>query len=195
MKLVIGLGNPGQQYAETRHNIGFDVISELAARWNAPRPQMKFQAEIHESHQHAAKVLLVKPLTYMNASGKSVVQIVRYFQVAAGDILVICDDMNLPLGKIRCRASGSAGGQKGLADILQKLATENVARLRLGIGRPPGQQDAANFVLQRFRSTERDSAELLIKKAADSTELWLASGIASVMNRYNRDEPENHTGS
>lgn len=190
MKLVVGLGNPGQQYAETRHNVGFDVISELVNRWNAPRPQTKFQAEIHESHQHATKVLLVKPLTFMNCSGNSVVQIVRYFQVATDDILVICDDMNLPPGKIRCRASGSAGGQKGLADILQKLATDHVARLRLGIGRPPGQQDPANFVLQRFRSSERDAVDLLLKKAADSTELWLASGIASVMNRYNRDDPE-----
>jgi PTH1 family peptidyl-tRNA hydrolase len=195
MKLVVGLGNPGQQYADTRHNVGFDVISELVKRWNAPRPQTKFQAEIYESHQHAAKVLLVKPLTFMNSSGNSVVQIVRYYQVAPDDLLIICDDMNLPLGKIRCRASGSAGGQKGLADILQKLATEQVARLRLGIGRPPGQQDPANFVLQRFRSSERDVAELLIQKAADSTELWLASGIASVMNRYNRDEPETQPGS
>lgn len=188
MKLVVGLGNPGQQYSETRHNVGYDVTSELALRWNAPRAQVKFQAEIQESFQQAAKVLLVRPLTYMNNSGQSIVQIVRYFQVAPDDVLVICDDMNLPLGKLRWRASGSAGGQKGLADILQKLATENVPRLRLGIGRPPGQQDPAAFVLQRFRSTEQDIAEIMLKKAADSVEFWLSTGIASVMNRYNRDD-------
>jgi len=188
MKLVVGLGNPGQQYSETRHNVGYDVTSELALRWNAPRAQVKFQAEIQESFQQAAKVLLVRPLTYMNNSGQSIVQIVRYFQVAPYDVLVICDDMNLPLGKLRWRASGSAGGQKGLADILQKLATENVPRLRLGIGRPPGQQDPAAFVLQRFRSTEKELVELTKKKAADSVEFWLSTGIASVMNRYNRDD-------
>ncbi|MEY3459682.1 MAG: Peptidyl-tRNA hydrolase [Planctomycetota bacterium] len=190
MKLVVGLGNPGQQYAETRHNIGFDVISELATRWNAPRPQLRFQAEIQESFQHTAKVLLVKPLTFMNLSGNSVVQLARYFQIDPQNVLVICDDLNLPLGKLRWRSSGSAGGQKGLADILRKLATEDVARLRLGIGRPPGQQDPADFVLQRFRSSERDSADLLRKKAADSIEYWLSHGIAATMNRYNTEPPQ-----
>ena len=188
MKLIVGLGNPGQQYSETRHNVGFDVTRELAVRWSAVKPQVKFQAEIQESFQNAAKVLLVRPLTYMNNSGQCVVQLVRYFQVIPDDVLVICDDMNLPFGKLRWRASGSAGGQKGLADILQKLATDSIPRLRLGIGRPPGQQDPAAFVLQRFRSTERSLAELLIKKAADSVEFWLSSGLASVMNCYNRDE-------
>ena len=190
MKLIVGLGNPGQQYSETRHNVGYDVTTELAVRWSAAKSQVKFQAEIQESFQNAAKVLLVRPLTYMNNSGQSVVQLVRYFQVVPDDVLVICDDMNLPLGKLRWRGSGSAGGQKGLADILQKLATDSIPRLRLGIGRPPGQQDPAAFVLQRFRSTEKPLAELLIKKAADSVEFWLSSGLASVMNRYNRDESD-----
>jgi PTH1 family peptidyl-tRNA hydrolase len=188
MKLIVGLGNPGQQYSKTRHNVGFDVLSELALRWNAPRAQMKFQADIQESFQNSRKVLLVRPLTFMNNSGQSVIQIVRYFQVAPADTLVICDDMNLPLGKLRWRPSGSAGGQKGLADILQKLNTEIIPRLRLGIGRPPGQQDPAAFVLQRFRSTEQDIAEIMLKKAADSVEFWLSTDIAGVMNRYNRDE-------
>lgn len=188
MKLIVGLGNPGQQYSNTRHNVGFDVLSELALRWNAPKAQMKFQADIQESFQNSRKVLLVRPLTFMNNSGQSVIQIVRYFQVAPADTLVICDDMNLPLGKLRWRPSGSAGGQKGLADILQKLNTEIIPRLRLGIGRPPGQQDPAAFVLQRFRSTEQDIAEIMLKKAADSVEFWLSTDIAGVMNRYNRDE-------
>lgn len=188
MKLIVGLGNPGQQYSNTRHNVGFDVLSELALRWNAPRAQMKFQADIQESFQNSRKVLLVRPLTFMNNSGQSVIQIVRYFQVAPADTLVICDDMNLPLGKLRWRPSGSAGGQKGLADILQKLNTEIIPRLRLGIGRPPGQQDPAAYVLQRFRSTEQDIAEIMLKKAADSVEFWLSTDIAGVMNRYNRDE-------
>jgi PTH1 family peptidyl-tRNA hydrolase len=188
MKLIVGLGNPGQQYSNTRHNVGFDVLSELALRWNVPKAQMKFQADIQESFQNSRKVLLVRPLTFMNNSGQSVIQIVRYFQVAPADTLVICDDMNLPLGKLRWRPSGSAGGQKGLADILQKLNTEIIPRLRLGIGRPPGQQDPAAFVLQRFRSTEQDIAEIMLKKAADSVEFWLSTDIAGVMNRYNRDE-------
>jgi PTH1 family peptidyl-tRNA hydrolase len=149
---------------------------------------MKFQADIQESFQNSRKVLLVRPLTFMNNSGQSVIQIVRYFQVAPADTLVICDDMNLPLGKLRWRPSGSAGGRKGLADILQKLNTEIIPRLRLGIGRPPGQQDPAAYVLQRFRSTEQDIAEIMLKKAADSVEFWLSTDIAGVMNRYNRDE-------
>jgi len=188
MKLIVGLGNPGQQYSKTRHNVGYDVLSQLALRWTAPKAQLKFQADIQESFQQSRKVLLVRPLTFMNNSGQSVIQIVRYFQVVPADTLVICDDMNLPLGKLRWRSSGSAGGQKGLADILQKLNTENIPRLRLGIGRPPGQQDPAAFVLQRFRSTEQDIADTMLKKAADSVEFWLSTDIAGVMNRYNREE-------
>jgi PTH1 family peptidyl-tRNA hydrolase len=167
MKLVVGLGNPGAQYSGTRHNVGFDVIDELARRWNLGQPQMKFQAE-------------------MNRSGEPVQQLARFYQIASEDVAVICDDMNLPLGRLRWRASGSSGGQKGLADILLRLGTEQVPRLRMGVGRPPGQMDAAAWVLSRFRSEEREEAELMTKLAADSVENWVSEGIVSTMNKFNR---------
>ena len=186
MKIVVGLGNPGSQYFGTRHNVGFDVIAELAQRWQCGKPQLKFQAEIREAFPPSGKVLLVTPMTYMNRSGESVQQIARFYQIASEDVVVICDDMNLPLGRLRWRAGGSSGGQKGLGDILLRLGTETVPRLRLGVGRPPGSMDAAAWVLARFRAEERSEAELMAKLAADSIECWVADGIASTMNRFNR---------
>jgi len=190
MKIVVGLGNPGSQYFGTRHNVGFDVIAELAQRWQCGKPQLKFQAEIREAFPSLGKVLLVTPMTYMNRSGESVQQIARFYQIASEDVVVICDDMNLPLGRLRWRAGGSSGGQKGLADILLRLGTEQVPRLRLGVGRPPGSMDAATWVLARFRAEERSEAELMAKLAADSIECWVADGIASTMNRFNRSSED-----
>ena len=190
MKLVVGLGNPGSQYSGTRHNVGFDVVTELAHRWQSPKPQVKFQAEIREAFPSSGKVLLAAPLTYMNRSGESVQQIARFYQVASEDVVVICDDINLPLGRLRWRASGSSGGQKGLADILLRLGTDQVPRLRLGVGRPPGQMDAATWVLARFRSEERREAELMTKLAADSIESWASEGIVNTMNKFNRSTEE-----
>jgi len=190
MKVVVGLGNPGSQYAGTRHNVGFDVVDHLANRFKAQKPQTKYQAEIREALIGGGKVLLVKPLTYMNKSGDPTLQIVRFFQMESADVVVICDDMNLPPGKLRWRASGSAGGQKGLADILLKLGTDNVPRLRMGIGRPPGQMDPANWVLSRFRSDEHDSVEHMRIIASDSVEICLLEGITSAMNRYNKSDQD-----
>ena len=190
MKLVVGLGNPGSLYTGTRHNVGFDVIAELAQRWQGGKPQLKFQAEIREAIFPSGKVLLVAPMTYMNRSGESVQQIVRFYQVASEDVAVVCDDMNLPLGRLRWRAGGSSGGQKGLADILQRLGTEKVPRLRLGVGRPPGTMDSAAFVLARFRAEDRGEAELMVKLAADSMECWISEGLAVAMNRFNRSSED-----
>ena len=182
MKLVAGLGNPGGQYTGTRHNVGFDVIVELVRRWQPGKPQSKFSSEIWEVFADAGKVLLVTPTTYMNRSGEAVQQIARFYQVLPQDVAVICDDINLPFGRIRWRASGSAGGQKGLADIIQRLGTDQIPRLRLGVGRPPGQMDAADFVLSRFRPEEREEAEIMTATAADSVESWIADGV--VITKY-----------
>lgn len=190
MKLVVGLGNPGSQYSGTRHNIGFDVIVELARRWQSAKPQLKFQAEIQEAATSSGKVLLVAPMTFMNRSGESIQQIARFYKVAPEDVAVVCDDMNLPLGRLRWRANGSSGGQKGLADILLRLGTDKVPRLRLGVGRPPGQMDAAAWVLARFRSEERPEAELMTKLAADAVECWVSEGIVGTMNKFNRAADE-----
>lgn len=190
MKMVVGLGNPGSQYSGTRHNVGFDVIAELARRWQVGKPQIKFQAEIHEAFFPSGKVLLVAPMTFMNRSGESVQQITRFYQVASQDAAVVCDDINLPFGTLRWRASGSSGGQKGLSDILLRLGTEQVPRLRMGVGRPPGNMDAAAWVLARFRSDEREDAELMTRLAADSVECWVSGGIVSTMNMFNRSANE-----
>jgi PTH1 family peptidyl-tRNA hydrolase len=147
---------------------------------------LKFQAEIREAHPASGKVLLVSPMLYMNRSGEPVQQIARFYQVEVEEIAVICDDMNLPLGRLRWRPGGSSGGQKGLADILARLGTEKVSRLRLGVGRPPGNMDPSHWVLARFRSEDRSEAEMMTKLAADSVECWLAEGIVGVMNRFNK---------
>jgi PTH1 family peptidyl-tRNA hydrolase len=185
MKLVVGLGNPGRSYENTRHNIGFDVLGELALRWRADRPKTRFEANLIESNFAGEKVLLAAPQTYMNVSGRSVQQIVKFFQIPLTEILVICDDLNLKLGQLRLRASGSAGGQKGLLSILQVSSTESVARLRIGIGRPPENMDTANFVLSRFRKDELPEIDAAIRKAADGVELWIQNGISAAMNALN----------
>ena len=185
MKLVVGLGNPGSQYSGTRHNVGFDVVAELVRRWQPGKSQVKFQAEIWEAFSSSGKVLLASPMTFMNRSGEAVQQIAGFWQIALDDVVVACDDMNLPLGTLRWRAGGSSGGQKGLADILLRLGTEQIPRLRLGVGRPPGQMDAAAWVLARFRSDEREESQIMTKLAADSVETWAAEGLVAAMNRYN----------
>lgn len=190
MKLVVGLGNPGTQYAGTRHNAGFDVVAELVRRFSSVKAQTKFSSLVHEVFADAGKILLVTPTTFMNRSGEAVQQFVHFYQIAPQDVVVVCDDMNLPLGRIRWRASGSAGGQKGLADIIQRLGTDQVPRLRLGVGRPPGQMDAAEFVLSRFRAEQREEFAVMTKIAADSVETWISDGLVCAMNRYNRSSEE-----
>jgi PTH1 family peptidyl-tRNA hydrolase len=190
MKLVVGLGNPGTQYAGTRHNAGFDVIAELVRRFSSGKAQAKFSSVVHEVIADTGKVLLVTPTTFMNRSGEAVQQFVHFYQIAPQDVVVVCDDMNLPLGRIRWRASGSAGGQKGLADIIQRLGTDQVPRLRLGVGRPPGQMDAAEFVLSRFRAEQREESAVMTMIAADSVETWISDGLVCAMNRYNRSSEE-----
>ena len=190
MKLVVGLGNPGTQYAGTRHNAGFDVIAELVRRFSSGKAQSKFSSVVHEVFADTGKILLVTPTTFMNRSGEAVQQFVHFYQIVPQDVVVVCDDMNLPLGRIRWRASGSAGGQKGLADIIQRLGTDQVPRLRLGVGRPPGQMDAAEFVLSRFRTEQREESAVMTKIAADSVETWISDGLVCAMNRYNRSSEE-----
>jgi PTH1 family peptidyl-tRNA hydrolase len=185
MKLVVGLGNPGTQYEGTRHNVGFDVLGELTLRWQAARPKNRFEANLVEASLGGEKVLLAAPQTYMNVSGRSVQQIVKFFQIPVADILVVCDDLNLKPGQLRLRGSGSAGGQKGLLSILQVLGTEAVPRLRIGIGRPPEKMDAASFVLSKFRKDELPDIDQAVRKAADGVELWIRSGISAAMNAFN----------
>jgi len=185
MKLIVGLGNPGNRYVGTRHNVGFEVIAELARRHAATTPREKFQAEVAEATIADQKVLLLCPLTFMNLSGQAVQPARDFYKVENGDLLVVCDDFALPLGTIRLRAQGSSGGQKGLEDILRRLGTEEVPRLRIGIGPVPEGWDAANFVLGKFSKEESAEATESMKRAADAVATWVRDGLAKAMNQYN----------
>lgn len=184
MKVLVGLGNPGKKYAGTRHNVGFDVIAELSRRHGASKPKSRFDAELSESGIGGEKVLLAAPQTFMNASGRAVRQLVDFFQLPISDLLVICDDINLPLGRLRIRKSGSAGGQKGLENVIQHLGA-NVPRLRIGVGQPPQHLDSADYVLDRFHKSELAAIDEATGRAADAVEMWVIDGIDQAMNRFN----------
>ena len=187
MKIVVGLGNPGSKYEGTRHNVGFETLAELARRGSAPKPRSRFEASVTEVHCGIEKLLLVAPQTFMNLSGRSVQQVIKFYQVPLSDLIVIGDDLNLKTGQIRLRASGSAGGQKGLQSILACLNTDAICRLRIGIGRPPGEMDAADFVLARFRKDEIELIDAAVVRAASAVETWAVDGIDAAMNKYNSD--------
>jgi peptidyl-tRNA hydrolase, PTH1 family len=185
VKVVVGLGNPGPKYEQTRHNVGFVVIDELATRLSAGKSRRRFDANLAEAVYGEEKVLLAAPQTYMNESGRSVRQIVDFFGVPLSDLLLVCDDFNLELARLRMRSGGSAGGQKGLADTIRHLGTEEFPRLRIGIGRPPEQMDAADFVLSRFRKNEIKPLASALTRAAEGIELWIRSGLDRAMNQVN----------
>ena len=184
MKVVVGLGNPGSKYAGTRHNIGFMVIDYLAESPRAGRVQSRFQGQIAELIEEGEKILLVKPETFMNLSGRCVREVMNFYQVAVADLLVVCDDINLPLGKLRVRARGSDGGQKGLRDIQNHLGTADYARLRIGID-SPGEAGAVDYVLSRFRPSEKPVMEEAVRNAAEAVVYWVGHGTEACMNRYN----------
>jgi PTH1 family peptidyl-tRNA hydrolase len=185
VKLVVGLGNPGRKYEGTRHNVGFAVLHELARRHRAARPKNNFQGELAETELSGQKTLLLWPQTFMNLSGASVLAARDFYKLENPDLLVVCDDFNLPLAKLRFRSEGSAGGQKGLADVIDRLGTELVPRLRLGVGPVPPHWDPADFVLAQFTKEERSLVEPTLARAADAVEDWVAQGIESCMNKYN----------
>lgn len=188
MKLVVGLGNPGTKYEGTRHNIGFLVLDELSRRGGSPRPKKSFQGEVSEVAVGSERVLLLWPHTFMNRSGASVLAARDFYKLPNDEILVVCDDLNLPVARLRIRPQGSAGGQKGLADIIRVLSTEDVPRLRVGIGAPPPNWDAADYVLGRFTRQEQATIENTIVDAAEAVEAWVSRGIQQAMNKYNAQD-------
>lgn len=190
MKAVVGLGNPGPEYARSRHNIGVEVLAELVRRHGTSSFKVKFEAEVQQVRIGAENVLLVAPQTYMNNSGRSVRKMVDFFQLPIEDLLVVCDDLNLPTGQLRFRASGSAGGQKGLDDTIRRLGTQDFSRLRIGIGRPPGRMDPADYVLGKFSRDEREVIAIAVAAAADGVETWCLDGIEAAMNRFNAPPPQ-----
>ena len=184
MKIVIGLGNPGRQYAGTRHNVGFEVIDYLAAAPSVGGARSAFQADVFEATEGGEKLLLLKPQTFMNLSGRAVRAALDFYKLTAADLLVVCDDYNLPLGKLRVRAKGSHGGQNGLRDIQQQLGGDEYPRLRMGVGQPsPG--EAVDFVLSRFKPAERPAIDAAVAQAAAAVLVWVRQGLPACMNFAN----------
>ena len=188
MKLLVGLGNPGAKYTHTRHNVGFEVIDYLAQSPQAGSFLQRFGSMLAELHEGSLKLLLVKPQSFMNLSGRVVADCVNFYQLPLEDLLVVCDDINLPLGKLRVRARGTHGGHNGLRDIQQHLGTTEYSRLRIGVGSP--EDDAVDHVLGAFRPSERPVIKDAIARAAEATMCWAGNGVQVCMNRYNHpDEP------
>lgn len=188
MFAVIGLGNPGSQYKWTRHNVGFEVINKLAYDYNINMNKQKFKAVIGEGRIGFEKVLLVQPLTYMNLSGESVRELVAFYKLEPEDIIVTCDDINLPLSHIRIREKGSDGGQKGLRSILYQLGYDNFTRVRVGVGEKPKEWDLADYVLSKFREDENEDIIKGITDAADAIVTIVKNGgeTREAMNKYNK---------
>ncbi len=189
-RFIVGLGNPGRQYARTRHNVGFDVVDVLRGRWQWTQERTAFQGLFSDGQvgrtDQTRRVGLLKPGTYMNGSGRAVAEMTRFYKADPSDVLVVLDDMAIPLASLRMRAQGSAGSHNGLADVLAALGTNNVPRLRIGIGAPPGRMAWKDFVLTKFRPDEREQIDIAVQDAADAAETWLFQDIEQVMNETNR---------
>src|SRR6516165_260169 len=185
MKVVVGLGNPGRQYVGTRHNVGFAVVDALAAGPRVAAFRGRFQAQVAEAHEDGLTLLLVKPETFMNLSGQSVRQVVDFYKLPFDDLLVVCDDFALPLGKLRVRAKGTHGGHNGLRSIQDHLGTTEYPRLRIGVGGPKG--DAVDHVLGRFRPGERTVIDDAVVAGAQAVLVWAHQGVEACMNRFNPD--------
>lgn len=185
MKLIIGLGNPGKQYENTRHNIGFNVIDALADKWNAPLNQSKFNGMYAVVHRPEGKVILLKPLTYMNLSGECVRPLMDYYDIEVEDILVIYDDLDLEAGKLRLREKGSAGGHNGIKSLIQHLGTQQFNRIRVGVSRPPTGMKVSDYVLSKFSKEEQPIMEDAVKKSVDAVEASLSKKFLDVMSQFN----------
>lgn len=187
MKLLVGLGNPGRQYADSRHNVGFMVVDELVRRWKSAelRHDRDFEALVGEAQVGPERVLLLKPLTYMNLSGRSASAAARFYKIPLPDVLAVYDDLDLPLGQLRVRAEGSAGGHRGMEDLIRMFGSTAIGRVRVGIGKVH-RAATVGHVLGTFSPDERESAEQGIASAADAVECWVREGITTAMNRYNR---------
>ncbi len=185
MKLFVGLGNPGAKYEDTRHNIGFRVVDELAKTLNIPLKQEKFKGVFGFETIGGEKVFLLKPLTYMNLSGESVRPLMDFYKISIEDLVVIYDDLDIPPGKVRLRQKGGHGGHNGIKSLLAHLGSEHFKRIRIGVGRPDPGVAVANHVLGEFRPDERDEVEASVTHAVKACQSWLTQDFLKVMNTYN----------
>jgi len=183
--LIVGLGNPGLAYRHNRHNVGFMVADALADKLEIPLKRVKFKAQIGNGKLEDIPIIIAKPLTFMNKSGEAVAPLVRYFKVPLERLLVIHDDMDLPLGTLRMRPSGGSAGHNGMLSIFDKLGTNAIPRLRVGIGRPPGRMDPADYVLQDFPKSDEELLKMVIAQACEATLAFITTGLEKAMNTYN----------
>ena len=183
--LIVGLGNPGQAYRHNRHNVGFMVVDRLAKRLGVVFSRMESRALVTRGEHQGKRILIAKPHTYMNLSGQTVGALMRFYKVPFENLLVVYDDVDLPLGTMRMRPGGGAGGQKGMVSIIERLGGEDFPRLRLGIGRPPGRMEAADYVLQDFSSGDLEYMDQVMDQAVDAILIFVAEGLEAAMNRYN----------
>lgn len=189
MHLVVGLGNPGARYAKTRHNVGFRVVERLAGRAGAPAEKKLFGALVGDAVLGGKKATLAMPQQFMNVSGQPTASLLGYYKVPAADLVVIHDDMDLPLGRLRVRVGGGHGGHNGIRDIQRTCGAEFV-RIRMGVGRPPPQWDPADYVLSSFTPEEEPVVQSMVDTAADAVESVVRDGVTSAMNRFNATRPE-----
>ena len=185
MKMIVGLGNPGSRYERNRHNVGFQIVDELAAAHDLAFDKRQHKAKIASGWIGEQRVLLVKPQTFMNLSGEAVQPLAAYYKIAPADLIVVFDDLDLPTGKLRLRPFGGAGGHNGMKSIIQRLGTNQFPRLRVGIDRPPGRMDPAAYVLQNFSSSEEEIMVQVRDRARRALERWLEAGIDAAMNEFN----------
>ena len=183
--LIVGLGNPGPKYAANRHNAGFRCVERFGSTLGLTFDKLQKQARVALGDVHGQRVILTKPQTFMNESGRAVGRLVRFYKVQLGRLLVVYDDLDLPLGTVRLRPGGGSGGHKGMRSIIEHLGSEDFPRLRIGIGRPPGRMDPAAYVLQDFSADEEPLLEDALEQAVIAIETWLRDGIDTAMNRCN----------
>jgi PTH1 family peptidyl-tRNA hydrolase len=185
MKIIVGLGNPGKKYEWTRHNIGFQVIDHLSQKWGIRVEREKWNGLVGEGQIYGEKVVLLKPLTYMNLSGESVRPAVDWLKADLDDLLVVYDDMDLPTGKLRLRLKGSSGGHNGMKSIIQHLGSDQFKRIRMGIGRPQNNMSIPDYVLSPFNPEEKPLVDQMIEKATEAIECWIKETFLIAMNQFN----------
>ena len=183
--LLIGLGNPGREYKDNRHNIGFMLIDRLAVRLNSRGLKLQSKAIVTSGLYEERKLILAKPQTYMNLSGQSVQGLLHFYKIPPENLIVAHDDLDLPLGTIRIRPSGGAGGQRGMASTIERLGTKDFPRLRLGIGRPPGRMEPKDYVLQNFSKDEQKILPEILSRASDAALEFVLRGLNAAMNKFN----------
>lgn len=183
--LIVGLGNPGREYRGNRHNVGFRLVDQLCESLSVRLSRMQSKSLIGSGQLGGTKVVLAKPQTFMNNSGQAIAALVRFYKIGLDQLLVVHDDLDLPLGTLRMRPGGGPGGQKGLTSAIQLLGTQEFPRLRIGIGRPPGRMDAAAYVLQNFSQEEQQILDLVLQRAVEAARVFVTGGLEQAMNQFN----------